>query len=67
MSRQLCKTHPDVDYKTAWGCPDCVRELRYENKKMKEILDRIYRAALISNEANPINRQWLVDNAKRML
>lgn len=28
MSRQLCKSHPDVDYKTAWGCPECVRELR---------------------------------------
>lgn len=28
MSRQLCPYHPDVDYQHAWGCPDCVRELR---------------------------------------
>lgn len=26
--RQLCPSHPNVDYRTAWGCPDCVRELR---------------------------------------
>lgn len=26
--RQLCPTHPEVNYKTAWGCPDCVKELR---------------------------------------
>lgn len=67
MSRQLCKTHPNVDYRKAWGCPDCLAELRYENKKMKEILDRIYRSALVSNHENPVNRQWLIDNAKRML
>lgn len=28
MSRQLCPHHPDVDYQHAWGCPDCVRDLR---------------------------------------
>lgn len=26
--RQLCPNHPDVNYKTAWGCPECVREMR---------------------------------------
>jgi hypothetical protein len=26
--RVLCATHPDVNYKTAWGCPECVREMR---------------------------------------
>lgn len=25
-----CKTHPDVDGKTMWGCPDCLVELRRE-------------------------------------
>lgn len=28
MSRQLCRSHPNVDYKTAWGCPECVSESR---------------------------------------
>ncbi len=27
-ARQLCSDHPNVNYKTAWGCPECVRELR---------------------------------------
>lgn len=67
MSRQLCKSHPDVDYKTAWGCPDCLAELRCQNKKMREMLDRIYRVALISDTANPMNRQWLIDNARKYL
>lgn len=26
--RRLCSTHPDVNYNTAWGCPECVREMR---------------------------------------
>jgi hypothetical protein len=26
--RQLCQSHPGVDYRTAWGCPECVAELR---------------------------------------
>jgi hypothetical protein len=26
--RQLCPHHPNVDYRAAWGCPDCVEELR---------------------------------------
>lgn len=27
-SRQLCMLHPHVDYKTAWGCPECVAAAR---------------------------------------
>jgi hypothetical protein len=34
MSRQLCKHHPDVDYKIAWGCPDCIVELRKQSNKL---------------------------------
>lgn len=34
-SRQLCPTHPDVNYKTAWGCPECVREMRSELVQLK--------------------------------
>ena len=28
ISRRLCKHHPEVDYKTEWGCPRCLAELR---------------------------------------
>lgn len=27
-SSTLCQSHPNVDYKTAWGCPECVAEMR---------------------------------------
>lgn len=27
-SRKLCATHPDVDYRLAWGCPECLRKMR---------------------------------------
>lgn len=37
-SRSLCQTHPGVDYKHAWGCPECVRELRDRNAKLTEAL-----------------------------
>ena len=38
ISRTLCQSHPAVDYKTAWGCPECVRELRVENTLLREAL-----------------------------
>lgn len=44
-SRHLCGTHPNVDYKTAWGCPDCVRELRQENAKLKREVERLQKLA----------------------
>lgn len=28
MFRVLCSDHPNVNYKTALGCPDCLMELR---------------------------------------
>lgn len=28
--RRLCPTHPDIDYRHEWGCPQCVTELRDE-------------------------------------
>lgn len=37
-SRSLCQTHPNVDCKHAWGCPECVRELRERNDKLREAL-----------------------------
>ena len=38
MSRSLCKLHPDVDYKTAWGCPDCLAELRNDVRKLGKLI-----------------------------
>ena len=37
-ARQLCKTHPGVDYKVAWGCPLCVRDLRADNARLRAAL-----------------------------
>lgn len=31
-ARHLCQHHPDVDYRHAWGCPDCLRELRHQKQ-----------------------------------
>jgi hypothetical protein len=45
MVRPLCQTHPDVNYKTAWGCPECVRELRAENANLRDALERIVKLA----------------------
>ena len=41
MSRSLCKLHPDVDYKTAWGCPDCLAELRNELAAAQKDAERL--------------------------
>ncbi len=41
MTRRLCKTHPDVDYKHEWGCPECVSELRKENAELQEKFGKI--------------------------
>lgn len=35
-ARQLCATHPEVNYKTAWGCPDCVKELREDVRRLRD-------------------------------
>ena len=37
--RQLCKSHPNVNYKHAWGCPDCVAEMRTFIKWLKAEID----------------------------
>jgi len=39
MSRQLCNLHPNVDYKTAWGCPDCLVELRAELAHIDHVIE----------------------------
>jgi len=48
-AHQLCKTHPGVDYKTAWGCPECVRDLRADNARLRGHCERLL---------------WLLDNAR---
>ena len=44
LRRTLCQTHPDVDYTTAWGCPECVREMRAEIARLRTVFDRLRRA-----------------------
>lgn len=39
-SRVLCQLHPNVDYKHAWGCPECVAELRKQATQLRETLGR---------------------------
>ena len=36
--RRLCQTHRDVDYRHAWGCPDCLVDLRERNRALVEAL-----------------------------
>lgn len=33
-----CKTHGDIDGAIAWGCPECVRELRMVNGQLRKVL-----------------------------
>lgn len=37
QARQLCSVHPKVDYRTAWGCPDCIVELRAHKDALVEV------------------------------
>lgn len=57
MSRQLCPHHPDVDYRHAWGCPDCVRELRAK-------LDAAERVAAEMRKALTDARSWVVGDTR---
>ncbi len=36
-ARQLCPHHPNVNYKIAWGCPDCLAQLRDQSLTRDEI------------------------------
>jgi hypothetical protein len=42
---QHCDKHGEIDGNRAWGCPDCIDELRNSNKKIRdallELIDRI--------------------------
>lgn len=59
MSRQLCPHHPDVDYKLNWACPDCLVELRDENKQLREQLAeaKLHCISGFYEEQKPIFRQ----------
>ena len=37
MTWKTCKIHGD-DKPGVWGCPECLRELREENKRLKDAL-----------------------------
>lgn len=34
-----CPTHGDIEWLRHWGCPECVKELREENQRLREITD----------------------------
>jgi hypothetical protein len=38
MTWKTCKLHGD-DKPGVWGCPDCLRELREENKRMRHRIE----------------------------
>lgn len=38
MTTHLCAIHPDVDSVHAWGCPDCVAELRRERNRLRDVI-----------------------------
>lgn len=35
-----CKTHGDAMPKNAWGCPECVKELRSENARLRLAIEK---------------------------
>ena len=45
-----CKTHGDAMPQNAWGCPECVREMRTEIERLRAEIERL-RAAI--KEAQP--------------
>lgn len=56
--RRLCQTHPQVNYKKEWGCPECVRVLRKQKLIREEALREIkavhthwYRGDMTGDEA----------------
>jgi len=67
MSRQLCPHHPTVDYKTAWGCPECLTELR-EKYRCKCAADEQFAMALTKAqtqiEALTHDRDSWIQNSK---
>ena len=56
-AHQLCKTHPGVDYKTSWGCPECVRDLRADNARLRAAclaaLPFVLDGQLVSHQNSP--------------
>ena len=43
--RQLCATHPDVDYQHEWGCPRCLSELRAEHADLVLVVEKLLAGA----------------------
>jgi len=52
VNRILCQSHPNIDYKTAWGCPDCVKDLRGQVNMLREALVRAHCCATIRKDGN---------------
>jgi len=51
MEWRKCGKHKDINPDTMWGCPDCLAELRKENKELKTKLSLPVEAG-VSNVAN---------------
>ena len=51
--RRLCQTHPDVDYRTQWGCPECVAELREALQRLRIDLRSAAHACGVNAYADP--------------
>lgn len=68
--RPLCATHPLVNYKTAWGCPECVAELRKEKQKLTLEVEKAFNEGWQLATTRPfVDRDpcWLNSNARRVV
>ncbi len=65
MNRQLCLSHPAVDYTKEWGCPECVKELCDEcaalRAQMETVAKGSFDATAVMAEENRLLREELVD------
>ncbi len=62
MNKQLCPHHPNVDYKTAWGCPECVIELRAALAASRAECAKLIEEYLSTPSAGPVvplNENWI--------
>ena len=55
--RILCSIHPAVDYKHAWGCPDCIVEMRAQIDPVKVKKDLAAAAKGKPTAAKPAAKQ----------
>lgn len=49
-----CDTHGEALPHNAWGCPNCVRELRDENARLRTALDEIAERTSSDDPCRPL-------------